>query len=97
MIWFGSCIGSIASPFCYNADQAPSYHLGIRSLLVANVLEFITVLVLRYTFKRENQLKERNRVALHEAGVGVDNVDGLNATAFQNITDKENTNLVYVL
>lgn len=83
------------SPFFYTANQAPSYHLVIGSLLVANVLEFITFFVLRYAFKGENRMKERNRVAsLREAGVGIGNAD---ATAFHNITDKENPNFVYVL
>lgn len=94
MIWFGSCIGSISSPFFYIADQAPSYHLGIGSLLVANFLELITFFVLRYAFKRENRMKELNRAALREAGVGIDN-EG--ATAFHDMTDKENPNFVYVL
>ncbi|GAM40261.1 hypothetical protein TCE0_038f12476 [Talaromyces pinophilus] len=94
MIWFGSCIGSISSPFFYIADQAPSYHLGIGSLLVANVLELITFFVLRWAFKRENRMKERNRVALREAGVGIDDAD---ATAFHDMTDKENPNFTYVL
>lgn len=74
----------------------PKYHLGIGSLLVANVLEFITFFVLRYAFKRENRMKERNRVAsLREAGVGIDNADA--TTAFHDMTDKENPNFVYVL
>ncbi|KAI1447121.1 MFS general substrate transporter [Annulohypoxylon stygium] len=96
MIWFGSCVGNIVGPFFYKADQAPSYHLGIGSLLVANVAEFILFFVFRYAFKWENRKKEKIRAALRETGVITDSADGLNATAFQDLTDKENPNFVYV-
>ncbi|KAI0113108.1 MFS general substrate transporter [Daldinia grandis] len=96
MVWFGSCVGNIAGPFFYKTEQAPSYHLGIGSLLVANVAEFALFFVFRYAFKWENGRKEEVRAALRETGVITDNVEGLNATAFQNLTDKENPNFVYV-
>ncbi|KAI1458980.1 MFS general substrate transporter [Annulohypoxylon moriforme] len=96
MIWFGSCVGNIVSPFFYRAEQAPSYHLGIGSLLVANFAEFVLFFVFRYAFKWENRKKEKIRAALRETGVITDNAEGLNATAFQNLTDKENPNFVYV-
>lgn len=96
MIWFGSCIGSIVSPFFYLATDAPSYHLGIGSLLVSNVIEFLLFFVFRYAFKLENRRKERHRTALRENGIMTDGTSGLNATAFQNLTDKENPNFVYV-
>lgn len=96
MVWFGSCVGNIAGPFFYKSEQAPSYHLGIGSLLVANVAEFVLFFVFRYAFKWENRRKEKVRAALRETGVITDNAEGLNATAFQNLTDKENPNFVYV-
>ena len=96
MIWFGSCIGSIVSPFFYLTSQAPSYHLGIGSLLVANVIELLLFFVFRYAFKWENKRKEKHRAELRESGIMTDGTDGLNATAFQNLTDKENPNFVYV-
>ena len=96
MIWFGSCIGSISSPFFYKSDQAPSYHLGIGSLLVSNCIELALFFVLRYAFKWENRRKERRREALRAQGIVSDDMDGLNTTAFQNLSDKENPNFVYV-
>ncbi|KAI1478051.1 MFS general substrate transporter [Daldinia eschscholtzii] len=96
MVWFGSCVGNIAGPFFYKSEQAPSYHLGIGSLLVANVAEFLLFFVFRYAFKWENRRKEKVRAALREAGVITDDTEGLNATAFQNLTDGENPNFVYV-
>ncbi|KAM6537126.1 hypothetical protein FALCPG4_003071 [Fusarium falciforme] len=94
MIWFGACIGNIASPFFYRSEQAPSYHLGIGSLLVSNCIELALFFVFRYSFMWENKRKERQREALRVAGDGA--TDELNATAFNDLTDKENPNFVYV-
>ncbi|TQN68781.1 putative transporter [Colletotrichum shisoi] len=94
MIWFGACIGNIASPFFYKADQAPSYHLGIGSLLVANCIELALFFVFRYAFIWENKKKERLRAEMRASGNYV--ADELNATAFTDMTDKENPNFEYV-
>ncbi|WYZ45719.1 hypothetical protein EsH8_VIII_001035 [Colletotrichum jinshuiense] len=94
MIWFGACIGNIASPFFYKTSQAPSYHLGIGSLLVANCLELALFFIFRYAFIWENKRKEKLREELRASGNYV--ADELNATAFTDLTDKENPNFVYV-
>lgn len=94
MIWFGACIGNIAGPFFYKKSQAPSYRLGIGSILVANCLELALFFVFRYAFKWENILKEKHRAMLREAGN--EDEDELNTTAFTDITDKENPNFIYV-
>ncbi|KAL7934494.1 major facilitator superfamily domain-containing protein [Trichoderma chlorosporum] len=94
MIWFGACIGNITSPFFYKADQAPSYHLGIGSLLVANCIQLALFFVLRYAFIWENKKKEKQRAELEERGELI--AGELNATAFVDMTDKENPNFVYV-
>ncbi|KAL1873467.1 hypothetical protein VTK73DRAFT_915 [Phialemonium thermophilum] len=96
MIWFGSCVGSISSPFFYKSDQSPTFHLGIGSLLVSNCIELALFVVFRYAFKWENRRKEKQREALRAQGIVWDDNEGLNATAFQNLTDKENPNFVYV-
>ncbi|KAM0715236.1 hypothetical protein Q7P37_008734 [Cladosporium fusiforme] len=90
MIWFGACIGNIVSPFFYLAEQAPRYQLGIGSILVANCVELALFFVLRYAFKWENRRKEQKREQLRADGNGV--ADELNATAFRDMTDKENPN-----
>jgi hypothetical protein len=92
MIWFGACIGNIASPFFYRSEQAPTYPLGIGSLLVANCIEFVLFFVFRYAFKWENKKKEKQREALRAAGHDIT----ANATAFTDMTDKENPNFEYV-
>ncbi|KFY70546.1 hypothetical protein V499_09087 [Pseudogymnoascus sp. VKM F-103] len=94
MIWFGACIGNIASPFFYKTEQAPKYPLGIGSLLVANIIELVLFFVLRYSFIRENRVKERQRAELRANG-GMENND-LNDTAFTDMTDKQNPNFEYV-
>lgn len=88
MIWFGACIGNIVSPFFYKKEQAPSYSLGIGSLLTANCLEVLVLFALRYSFIWENKKKEKKRAQMQEVE--------LNATAFTDLTDKENPNFVYV-
>ncbi|OAA62152.1 Major facilitator superfamily domain, general substrate transporter [Cordyceps fumosorosea ARSEF 2679] len=93
MIWFGACIGNIVSPFFYKDSQAPSYRLGIGSLLAANCIELLLFFVLRYAFKWENRKKEKLRAAMRESGEGV---AALNETAFMDLTDTQNPNFVYV-
>ncbi|KAG9659251.1 MFS general substrate transporter, partial [Aureobasidium melanogenum] len=92
MIWFGACVGNIASPFFYRQEQAPSYPLGIGSLLTANCIEFLLFGVLRYAFIWENKRKEKIRTRMRESGEAA----ALNDTAFSNLTDKQNPNFEYV-
>ncbi|KAG4418625.1 hypothetical protein IFR04_008250 [Cadophora malorum] len=95
MIWFGACVGNIVSPFFYKTEQAPKYPLGIGSLLVANFIELALFFVFRYAFIWENKKKEKRRAELRESGV-LEGDDNLNATAFGDMTDKENPNFEYV-
>jgi hypothetical protein len=100
-IWFGACVGNIASPFVslalpnnrfpsshwpqfYKTDQAPTYHLGIGSLLVANCLELGLFIAFRYAFIWENKKKQR-RLANGDFPQ-----QSINATAFADLTDKQN-------
>ncbi|KAK2627007.1 hypothetical protein QTJ16_004182 [Diplocarpon rosae] len=95
MIWFGGCVGNIVSPFFYRTEQAPNYPLGIGSLLLANFIELALFFVLRYCFIWENKKKEERRADLRGRGIQ-DNDESLNATAFTDLTDKENPNFEYV-
>lgn len=94
MIWFGACIGNIAGPFFYRAQDAPNYRLGIGSLLVCNCIELGIFFFLRYAFIWENRRKERLRQ--EQASNWVTDEDNLNMTAFSDMTDKENPNFTYV-
>lgn len=94
MIWFGACIGNIASPFFYKSEQAPAYPLGIGSLLVANCLELMLFFVLRYVFIWENRRKQEMRDELRERGGEAELM--ADSTAFADLTDKQNPNFEYV-
>lgn len=94
MIWFGACIGNIASPFFYKSEQAPTYPLGIGSLLVANCLELMLFFVLRYAFIWENRRKEKMRDELRERGGESELMP--DSTAFADLTDLQNPNFEYV-
>ncbi|KAK6911067.1 hypothetical protein L486_05319 [Kwoniella mangroviensis CBS 10435] len=87
MIWFGSCIGSIASPFFYKAEQAPTYKEGIGSMLASNILEALCFLALRIYLKRLNRQRESQRQ---------EEAPAINETAFADLTDKQNLNFHYV-
>lgn len=84
MIWFGACVGNIAGPFFYKTDQAPKYQMGIGSLLAANIIEFLMFFAFRYAFKYENRKKQKARENAPPADLN------LNATAFADMTDKQN-------
>lgn len=78
-------------PFFYKQEQAPGYKLGIGSILVCNCLEFLLFIVLRYAFKWENKRKAKLR-----EGKPAPTEEELNATAFQDLTDKNNVHFTYV-
>ena len=98
----GACVGNIAGvssslhrrlssrlpstlqPFFYKTDQAPKYNLGIGSLLVANCVELALFIVFRYAFIWENKKKAKARENV------VTSESERNATAFQDLTDKQN-------
>jgi len=90
IIWFGACIGNIAGPFFYKTNQAPSYHLGIGSLLVANCIELMILIAFRFVFIWENKKK---RLARERGDIQAENY---NLTAFADLTDKQNPNFEYI-
>ena len=92
IVWFGVCIGNISSPFFYKAEEAPTYTMGIGSLLAANIIELLMLFAFRFVFAWENKRKQRQRAAMQEAG----EIHTLNETAFKDLTDKENPNFEYV-
>jgi hypothetical protein len=94
MIWFGVCVGNIAGPFFYKTDQAPTYRLGLGSVLVSNCIELLLFFFIRYMFMWENRRKEKEREIMREQGT--DDTFTLNATAFNDLTDRQNPNFVYV-
>ncbi|KAK1515912.1 uncharacterized protein CCOS01_13110 [Colletotrichum costaricense] len=87
-LFLGYCVGNIAGPFFYKSDQAPKYELGIWSMIVAHLLEVVVVITLRFLLKWENDRRDRMQGEVAE-------VD-LDATAFGDVTDRENLNFRYI-
>lgn len=92
-MFLGYCTGNIAGPFFYKTDQAPIYTLGIWSMIVALILECCVTIALRFLLKWENDKRDRLQ--------GVDSshyqdIRDLGATAFGDLTDRENLNFRYI-
>ncbi|KAK4550107.1 hypothetical protein LTR36_003074 [Oleoguttula mirabilis] len=92
VLFLGYCTGNIAGPFFYKTAQAPRYQLGIWSMIVSHLLEVCAIIALRFVLSREN--KRRDRIQSQMAG-GLDGRD-LDATAFSDMTDRENLNFRYI-
>lgn len=106
-LFVGVCVGNISGPFFYKNSQAPRYSLGIWSMVISHLLEVVLILTLRYLLKREND--KRNMIRgldirgeISEGEVVTDeNVEEkrrkeLDATAFADLTDRENLNFRYI-
>jgi hypothetical protein len=79
--------GNIAGPFFYKAAQAPTYTLGIWSMIFSHIAEIALVILFWVLLSRENRRRE--------SGLGDRELDS-DATAFSDLTDRENPNFRYV-
>lgn len=108
-LFLGYCTGNIAGPFFYKSDQAPTYPLGIWSMITTHLMEICVVLILRFLLKRENERRDKlqgvGKWATSERvsdGVGEETEDpgdrqrALDQTAFGDLTDRENLNFRYI-
>lgn len=99
VLFLGYCTGNIAGPFFYLADQAPTYELGIWSMIVSHLLEAVVVCIFWFMLRREN--KRRDKLQGHE-GLTADELlerkktQGYDRTAFEDLTDRENLNFRYI-
>jgi hypothetical protein len=88
-------IGNIGGPFFYKTSQAPTYNLGIWSMIVSHLLEVVVVLVLRFLLRRDNLRRDKiqgiNQGQATERELEMHEKD-LDATAFGDLTDRENLN-----
>jgi amino acid transporter len=91
-LFLGYCTGNIAGPFFYKNDQAPNYPLGIWSMITVNLLEVVVALVFMFICSRENARRDRLQGVTEGERVEQD----LTATAFSDMTDKENLNFRYI-
>lgn len=92
VIFLGYCTGNIVGPFFYVSDQAPEYPLGIWSMIVSHLIEVCLVILLRVLLAYEN--RKRDRIQSQQEG-GLEGRD-LDATAFSDMTDRENLNFRYI-
>ena len=85
--------GNIAGPFFYKTTQAPRYELGIWSMIGSHLIEVVLVITLRTLLSVEN--RRRDNVQREMPG-GLEGRD-LDATAFGDLTDRENLNFRWVV
>ncbi|ESZ94064.1 hypothetical protein SBOR_5540 [Sclerotinia borealis F-4128] len=108
-LFVGGCVGNISGPFFYKSSQAPKYALGIWSMIVSHLLEVVLILVLRFLLKRENEkrdvvqglnvvsgIREEPGDAFGDEDVEERRRKDLDATAFADMTDRENFNFRYI-
>jgi hypothetical protein len=86
VLFLGYCVGNIAGPFFYKTAQAPTYSLGIWSMIVSHLIEVCLIITLWTLMKWENA--KRDKIQAAEPG-GLEGRD-LDATAFGDLTDREN-------
>lgn len=94
-LFIGVCVGNIAGPFFYKTSQAPKYELGIWSMILCHILEVLVVFVLRYLLSRENKRRDILQGLDVTVNIEVDDWEtrrDLDATAFSDLTDRENLN-----
>ena len=92
ILFLGYCVGNIIGPFFYLDSQEPVYELGIWSMIVSHLIEAVVIFGLRFLLGWEN--KRRDRVQEQMEG-GLEGRD-LDATAFSDMTDRENLNFRYI-
>ena len=92
VLFLGYCTGNIVGPFFYLSSQAPRYELGIWSMIVSHLIEAVLILTLRFLLARENKRRDEVQSAMEGGLEGRD----LDATAFGDLTDRENLNFRYI-
>ncbi|CAK1363431.1 unnamed protein product [Cercospora beticola] len=92
VLFLGYCTGNIVGPFFYLESQQPGYELGIWSMIVSHLIEFVVILVLRMLLSRENKRRDMIQ-SMQEGGLEGRDLDG---TAFADLTDRENLNFRYI-
>ncbi|KAJ3714730.1 MFS general substrate transporter [Lentinula raphanica] len=68
LIWLGACVGNISGPFFYRTQDAPTYHLGIGSMLVSNCLEVLIFVALRVYLSYQNRKRDAADLAAADSG-----------------------------
>ncbi|RDW77496.1 MFS transporter-12 [Coleophoma cylindrospora] len=102
----GSSAGNIVGPLLFNANDAPSYHPGLRAVLAIFVTLAAIVIIQVANLMFLNKLHRRSRVRngkkadVHDASMdakftGTDPAEGPGEQSFE-ITDRKNDEFVYI-
>lgn len=75
-------------PFLFKTEQAPTYSLGIDSMIFCHLAELAVVLAFRFMLSWENKRRDRKMASLEQPDA--------DQTAFKDMTDRENPNFRYV-
>ena len=94
VLFLGYCTGNIAGPFFYKANQDPYFPLGMWSMIVSHLIEAILIILFWFLMSRENKRRDRlqgvgKHAAANPTGMA-DRERELEATAFGDLTDREN-------
>ena len=92
VLFLGYCTGNIAGPFFYKMSQSPGYALGIWSMIVSHLLEVVIISTFWFLMVKENRRRDKIQTAMEGGLEGRD----LNATAYGDLTDRENLNFRYI-
>ncbi|OJJ83123.1 putative MFS allantoate transporter [Aspergillus glaucus CBS 516.65] len=92
VLFLGYCTGNLAGPFFYKDAQKPLYELGIWSMIVSHLIEVVLIISLGFLLRWENQRRDRIQSQMEGGLEGRD----LDATAFLDLTDRENLNFRYI-
>jgi hypothetical protein len=82
----------IVGPFFYLTNQAPTYELGIWSMIVSHLIEACIIVAFWILMSRENRRRDKIQSAMLGGLEGRD----LDSTAFADLTDRENLNFRYI-
>lgn len=112
VLFLGYCTGNLAGPFFYKDAQKydlplssvhfiyiltmkyrPLYELGIWSMIVSHLIEVVLIITLGFLLRWENQRRDRIQSQMEGGLEGRD----LDATAFLDLTDRENLKYVHLL
>lgn len=97
ILFLGYCVGNIAGPFFYKTSQAPTYPLGIWSMIFCHLLELAIVFVMRMLLKWENDRRDRAQHLMSgDETAELKRQHELDACAFGDLTDRENPNFRYI-
>ncbi|KAH7102698.1 MFS general substrate transporter [Auriculariales sp. MPI-PUGE-AT-0066] len=110
VFFVAQCVGNVVGPLLYKTEDKPRYNNGLVANLICWIILLVLTIITIFYLMMLNRSHARRRVAAGKSAVVVDtSLDnyradaekrdgtGLNDRAFDDLTDKENEDFVYVL